>query len=101
MLPFGRGALLAKSASFKKIPEDIQIKHEIYAKNRSRFLGDLFFGSSAGHPWDRFWPPQGHPWNNCGLPLGALAAMFHTFPMNLGIIWPEMSTISERHSHTS
>ena len=33
MLPCGRGALLAKAASFKKIPEDIQIKHEIDAKN--------------------------------------------------------------------
>ena len=32
MLPCRRGALLAKSASFKKVPEDIQIKHEIYAK---------------------------------------------------------------------
>jgi hypothetical protein len=32
MLPCRRGALLAKSASFKRIPEDIQIKHEIYAK---------------------------------------------------------------------
>jgi hypothetical protein len=28
MLPCRRGALLAKSAGFKKIPEDIQIKHE-------------------------------------------------------------------------
>ena len=36
MLPCRRGALLAKAAGFKKIPEDIQIKHEkhanIYAK---------------------------------------------------------------------
>ena len=33
MLPCERGALLAKAASFKKIPEDIQIKQEIDAKN--------------------------------------------------------------------
>ena len=33
MLPCRRGALLAKAASFKKIPENIQIKHEIDAKN--------------------------------------------------------------------
>jgi hypothetical protein len=32
MLPCRRGALLAKSASFKKIPEDIQINHEILTK---------------------------------------------------------------------
>ena len=32
MLPCRRGALLAKSASFKNIPEDIEIKHEIHAK---------------------------------------------------------------------
>ena len=33
MLPCGRGGLLAKAASFKNIPEDIQMKHEIDAKN--------------------------------------------------------------------
>ena len=33
MLPCWRGALLAKAASFQKIPEDIQIKQEIDAKN--------------------------------------------------------------------
>jgi hypothetical protein len=32
MLPCRRGALLAKSASFKNIPEDIEIKHEIHTK---------------------------------------------------------------------
>ena len=31
MLPCGRGALLAKSITFNKIPEDIQIKQEIDA----------------------------------------------------------------------
>ena len=31
MLPCRRGPLLAKAAGFKKIPEDIQIKHEIDA----------------------------------------------------------------------
>ena len=38
MLPCGRGALLAKAASFKKIPEDIQIKHEIDAKNTPKTI---------------------------------------------------------------
>ena len=33
MLPCWRGALLAKAASFKKIPEDIQINDENDAKN--------------------------------------------------------------------
>ena len=33
MPPCGRGALLAKAAIFKKIPEDIQINHEIDAQN--------------------------------------------------------------------
>ena len=33
MLPCRRSALLAKAASFKKIPEDIQINQEIDAKN--------------------------------------------------------------------
>ena len=28
MLPCRRGALLSKSAGFKKIPENVQIKHE-------------------------------------------------------------------------
>ena len=32
MLPCRRGALLSKSAGFKKIPEDKQINHEMYAK---------------------------------------------------------------------
>jgi hypothetical protein len=32
MLPCRRGALLAKSASFKKIPEYIQTKYEKYTK---------------------------------------------------------------------
>ena len=32
MLPCGRGTLLAKSAGFKKLPVDIQIKHEKHAK---------------------------------------------------------------------
>jgi hypothetical protein len=66
-----------------------------------RLFGDLVFGTSAGHPWDRFWPPQGHAWSDVGLPLGTLATMFLTFRMNLRIIVPEMSTISEHHSHTS
>ena len=38
MLPCRRGALLAKSASFKKIPEDFQIKHEVYAKINPKTL---------------------------------------------------------------
>ena len=33
MLPCGRGTLLAKSAGFKKIPKDIQIKHEKHTKS--------------------------------------------------------------------
>ncbi len=33
MLPCRRGALLAKSAGFKEIPEDIQINHENYKKS--------------------------------------------------------------------
>ena len=33
MLSCGRGVLLAKAAGSKKIPEDIQIKQEIDAKN--------------------------------------------------------------------
>ena len=32
MLPFGHGALLAKAANFKKMPEDIQINHEFDTK---------------------------------------------------------------------
>ena len=43
MLPCGRGALLAKAASFKKIPEDIQIKHEIDAKNTPKTIEKIFF----------------------------------------------------------
>ena len=31
MLPCRRRALLAKTTAFKKMPKDIQIKHEIYA----------------------------------------------------------------------
>ena len=41
MLPCGRGALLAKAASFKKIPEDIQIKHEIDATNTPKTIEQL------------------------------------------------------------
>ena len=33
MLPCWRGTLFTKAANFKKIPEDIQINHEIDAKN--------------------------------------------------------------------
>ena len=38
MLPCGRGVLLAKAANFKKIPEDIQTKHEIDAKNNPKTI---------------------------------------------------------------
>ena len=38
MLPCGRGALLAKATSFKKIPEDVQINHEIDAKNTPKTI---------------------------------------------------------------
>ena len=38
MLPCGRGALLAKAAGFKKIPEDIQIKQEMDAKNIAKTI---------------------------------------------------------------
>ena len=109
MLPCRRGALLAKSASFKNIPEDIEIKHEIHTKidpkaiqktikNQSQkwyrktlknitkkitnfailgshfgpiletfwslclrwrvFVEDLFSGTFAGHPQERFWTPK-------------------------------------------
>ena len=48
------------------------------------FFGDLFFGTSAGHPWDRFGPPQGHIWSDFGLPQGTLGAAFLTFVVNSG-----------------
>ena len=38
MFPYGRGALLAKAGSFKKIPEDIQIKQEMDAKNTPQII---------------------------------------------------------------
>ena len=38
MLPCGRSALLAKAASFKQIAEDIQINHEIDAKNTPKTI---------------------------------------------------------------
>ena len=38
MLPCGRSTLLAKAASFKTMPEDIQIKQEIDAKNTSKTI---------------------------------------------------------------
>ena len=31
MFPPGRVALLAQSAGFEKVPEDMQIQHEMYA----------------------------------------------------------------------
>ena len=43
------------------------------------FFGDLFFGTSAGHPWDRFGPPQGHLWSDVDLPQGTLGAVFLLF----------------------
>ena len=27
-------------------------------------LPSCFFGTSEGHPLDRFWPPLGHPWSD-------------------------------------
>ena len=42
MLPCWRGALLAKAANFKKIPEDIQIKHELDAKNTPKTIEKPF-----------------------------------------------------------
>ena len=48
MLACGRDALLAQTASFKKIPEDIQMNHEIdagkYRKNHSKYRQPLFWG---------------------------------------------------------
>jgi hypothetical protein len=38
VLPCERGTLLAKSAGFKKIPEDIQIKQETDAKNNPKTI---------------------------------------------------------------
>ena len=38
MLACGRGAFLAKPANFKKIPEEIQINHEVDAKNNPKTI---------------------------------------------------------------
>ena len=126
MLPCGRGASLSKSAGFKNIPEDVQIKHnndtKIDHKTVDRFIrnqfqkwcgkllkyiiintrtlwiadpildqcawsfcagecfwGDLFLGTSARHPWDRFGPPLGHLWSDFAFPQGTLGAVFLLF----------------------
>ena len=41
MLPCRRGALLAKSAGFEKLPEDNQISHEKYAKIHPKTIEKL------------------------------------------------------------
>ena len=69
MLPCRRGALLAKSAYFKKIPEDIQINHENYATNdpktieksiqnpSQKWFGKNWKRSPQISPTLRFWIP--------------------------------------------
>ena len=51
---------------------------------------DLVFGSSAGHPLDRFWPPLWHPWSD----------VLH-FVMNPEAILLQMSKTPEQHFDTS
>ena len=46
MLPCGRGTLLVKSAGFKKIPEDIQIKHETHAQIYPNIIQNTIRNSS-------------------------------------------------------
>ena len=46
MLPCRRGALLAKSASFKKIPEDIEINHENLTKSNPKTVQKPITNSS-------------------------------------------------------
>ena len=59
---------------------------------KSVFCCDLFLGTSARHPWDRFGPPQGNLWSDFVFPQGTLGAVFLLF------LWIQEEVCSRSHA---